>query len=232
MIIWQYIIDFFDLFFPKSCITCATNLVQQENIFCTECLYDIPKTNFHKIKDNPVSILFAGLVKIEYASAYFFYRKGSKYQQAIHKLKYKGIRDSGVELGKKYGSELVGSPFSEIDIIIPVPLHPKRFKTRGYNQSEAIAEGLAETMQLPYDFTSIIRVVNTETQTKKSLSERRENVSSIFEIKDYKHLHNKHILLVDDVITTGSTLTALAETLLAVSGVKISILALAVALGD
>jgi len=228
----QYLEGFFNLFFPKSCVTCAKNLVLQENVFCTECHYDIPKTNFHKAVDNPVSTLFAGLVKIEAASAFFFFNKGSKYQQALHKLKYKGVREVGVELGKRYGTELTNSIFSTIEIIIPVPLHPKRFKTRGYNQSEAIAEGLAQTMDKPYDSSSVIRSIYTETQTKKSLDERRDNVSSIFEIKDYSNLTNKHILLVDDVITTGSTLTSLSELLLNIPGTKISIVSLAVAGSD
>lgn len=225
----QYLYDFFCLFFPDLCIVCNSHLVSQEELICTKCLFNLPKTNYHKHIDNPVSQLFWGRTKVEYATAYFTFTKGSKYQEMMHKFKYHGNKEIGLVLGRYLGNQLRNSVFNEIDVIIPVPLHKSKLKKRGYNQSEWIALGISEAMCKPIDVKSFIRSVATETQTRKSRFERWKNVESIFKITNGDVLDGKHILLVDDVVTTGSTLEACANALLNLNGTKISIAALAVA---
>ncbi|MFC2152563.1 ComF family protein [Bacteroidota bacterium] len=225
----QYITDFFNLFFPDLCVVCNTHLVNQEEIICTKCIFNLPKTNYHKEIDNPVSQLFWGRTKVEYATAFFTFSKGSNYQYMMHKFKYHGNKEIGYVLGKSFGNQLRKSVFNNIDLIIPVPLHKSKLKKRGYNQSEWIAMGLSETLQKPLDVKSFIRSLATETQTRKSRFERWKNVENIFTIKNENALKGKHILLVDDVVTTGSTLEACVNSILEIEGTKVSIAALAVA---
>jgi len=224
-----FFFDFFNLFFPNNCHICDSGLLNGEDIICTDCLIKLPRTNYHLQIDNPISKMFYSMPEFKYATAYFFFHKGSVFQEALHQLKYKGMERVGEELGKLFGAEIVDSVFSEIDVIIPVPLHRLKYKKRGFNQSEIIAVGMSETMNRPLDIISVIRTVNTETQTKKNLEQRKENVSSIFHVKFPENLKNKHVLLIDDVVTTGSTLISLAEEILKIEGVKISVAALAVA---
>jgi len=225
----QYMKDFFNLFFPDLCIVCNTHLVTQEDYICTKCLYNLPKTNYHKEQDNPVSQLFWGRTKIELATAYFSFNKGSAYQQMMHKFKYHGNKEIGYVLGKAFGNQIRQSEFNSIDLIIPVPLHKSKLRKRGYNQSEWIGKGLAEGLQKPLESKLFIRAVATETQTRKSRYARWKNVEKIFRITNVKEIEGKHILLVDDIVTTGSTLEACANTLLEVEDTKVSIATLAVA---
>lgn len=225
----QYFKDFFNLLFPDLCIVCNNHLLNQEDIICTKCLYNIPKTNYHKDIDNPVSKLFWGRTKVEYATAFFRFSKGSNYQEMMHKFKYHGNKEIGFVLGKSFGNQLVKSDFNDIDVIIPVPLHKSKLKKRGYNQSEWISMGLSETMQKPLDTKTVIRAVATETQTRKGRYERWKNVEEIFKVSSEKELMGKHILLIDDVITTGSTMEACINTILEVPGTKVSVAALAIA---
>jgi len=157
----QYLKDFFNLFFPDLCIVCNTHLVNQEDLICTKCLYNLPKTNYHKEIDNPVSKLFWGRTKLELATAYFTFNKGSKYQSMMHKFKYHGNKEIGYVLGKSFGNQLRNSDFKKVDIIIPVPLHKSKFRKRGYNQSEWIAKGLSEKLNKPLDVKTFIRSVDT-----------------------------------------------------------------------
>ncbi len=221
--------DFLNLFYPDLCIVCNEHLLFQEEYICTKCLYNLPKTKFHLDKDNPVAQLFWGRVKIENASAFYYYTKGSKYQKMIHKFKYHGLKEIGFVLGKALGNEIKNSDFSDIDIIIPVPLHPKKLRKRGYNQSDWIAMGLGETMNKIVDCKNLYRNIHTSTQTNKSRFERWKNVENIFKLKEKNQLINKHILLVDDVVTTGSTLEACANAILEVPNTKVSIASLAIA---
>jgi len=222
--------DFFNLFYPSVCAACGERLVTQENVICTHCLVDIPRTNFYDQADNPVSQLFWGRAKIENATALFRFHKGSRFQHLLHLLKYKGRKDVGIELGRQLGFELKKSElYKSVEIVIPVPLHPKREKKRGYNQAECISIGIAESMGIEIQARNLIRNTATETQTKKSRIERWKNVDSIFSIKQPELLKNKHILVVDDVVTTGATLEACAQALLRVEGIRVSIAALAMA---
>ncbi len=223
---FNYIQDFFRLFFPKNCEACGKNLLKSETMLCTECLYHLPKTKFHKEKDNPLNRLFYGITNITYATAFFYFYKASKYRLLIHKLKYNGQKEIGIELGQMAGTEITGSFFDETDVVIPVPLHPAKKRLRGYNQSEMIAKGLCETTGKELFTDVLIRQKYTETQTKKNLEERRKNVSSAFKVVKPQILTGKHVLLIDDVVTTGSTLIACADELLKIKDVKVSILVL------
>jgi len=225
----QIIDDFLQFFFPDLCVACGQILNKQEKVLCSECFFHLPRTGFHKDAGNPVSQLFWGRVKIENACAFFFFNKGSAYQPLIHKLKYNSRSDIGVEMGKMFGSELRKSVFATADIIVPVPLHPKKMKIRGYNQSEMIANGLSHSLKLAVNITTLYRGEATQTQTRKSRFDRFRNVEGKFLVRDTMELEGKHIILTDDVVTTGSTLEACAIALLEIKGTKVSILTLAVA---
>ncbi|MBI5539728.1 MAG: ComF family protein [Bacteroidia bacterium] len=226
----NWLADFFQLFYPNICAACGERLLTQEKVICTRCLVDLPRTNFHYEHDNPVSQLFWGRVNVQNATALFRFQKGSRFQDLLHLLKYNGRQDIGEELGRQLGFELKKSElFNSVNVVIPVPLHPKREKKRGYNQAECIAKGIADSMGIEIQSRNMVRSVETQTQTKKSRIERWQNLDSIFKIKKPEKLNNKHILLVDDVVTTGATLEACAQAILKTEGVKVNIAALATA---
>jgi len=223
-------VDFIDLMFPDLCVVCGINLHKNEHQLCLLCLHDIPKTNYHLIPDNPIEKRFWGKVPIYRATSYFFFQKGSSFQKLLHILKYQGNKEIGELMGKYAAIDLMDSPdFTSIDLIIPVPLHPQKYKSRGYNQSEWIGKGISEILNKPLDITTLLRVRENTSQTKKSVFERFENTEGIFELSDTTVLEGKHVLLIDDVLTTGSTLEACVRALLETNGIKISIFTLAVA---
>jgi ComF family protein len=204
--------------------------MRNESLICTECFVVIPRTNYHFVEDNPVAQLFWGRCLIEKAAAFSYYNKGSRIRKLIHNMKYNGIREIGYDLGRLYGLSLKTSGFiNDIDIIIPVPLHPLKERIRGFNQSETISMGIADVTRLPVDIKSLARILVSATQTKRSRYERWTNVEGIFQVIDSKSIMGKHILLVDDVITTGSTIESCANELLRIEGVKVSVVALAFA---
>jgi ComF family protein len=222
--------DFISLLFPRLCYACGNHLLRNENLICTECYVVIPRANYHKENTNPVAQLFWGRCMIEKAAAFSFYNKGSRIRNLIHNLKYRGIKEIGYELGRVYGLSLKSSGFtSDIDLIIPVPLHPAKKRIRGFNQSDVISTGIAEVTGLPVDTTSLVRTEVSATQTKRSRYERWTNVEGIFHVPDPEIIRGRHVLLVDDVITTGSTIESCANELLKVEGVKVSVIALAFA---
>lgn len=232
--LWKHIMlwwkSFFNLFYPDICQSCGDYLLQQEHAICTKCLFQLPKTNFHLIEDNAITMLFWGKVRIEYATAFAFFKKAEKMQHLIYQLKYRNKKDIGIELGKQLGLQLKSSDFFQtVDIIVPVPLHPKKKRMRGYNQSELIAKGIAFVMQKQVNFDNLYRTVHTESQTKKDKFERWENVKNVFQLKDSHLFRDKHILLIDDVVTTGATLEACAKALLKSSGCRVSVATLACA---
>ncbi|MFO8236036.1 MAG: ComF family protein [Bacteroidales bacterium] len=223
MTIPQFINDFINLIFPETCIACGGELPPKEKYLCPHCLLDLPKTNYHKEPENPVEQIFWGRIPIQYATSYFFYTKGSRYQRLIHEMKYNGKKNIGYELGGKMGNELKSSPFSEVDYIVPVPLHKKKLRKRGFNQSEWIGKGMAEKLNKPLSTDILYRAEYTDSQTKKSKYERWLNVEKVFKLKDKFTFRNKHILLVDDILTTGATLEACANTILETKNTSISI---------
>ena len=222
--------DFLSLLFPRICYGCGNHLVKNEHLICTECYVVIPRTNFHTVENNPVAQAFWGRCRIESAAAFSYFNKGSRIRKLVHSLKYNGIKEIGHELGKVYGLSLKSSGFLDgIDFIVPVPLHKSKERTRGFNQSEAISAGISEAAGLPLVTNAIKRQTATSTQTKRSRTERWDNVEGVFVLKNPKLLTGKHILLVDDVITTGATMESCVNEILKVEGVKVSIAALAYA---
>jgi ComF family protein len=225
----EYIDDLVWMLYPILCAACNKPLYKGENCICTKCLFNLPRTGFHIQPGNNVERHFWGKVKITRATAGFFFGKGQRVQKLVHQLKYKGRKDVGEFVGIMLGKELCESDFSNIDLIVPVPLHKSRLKHRGYNQSDCFAEGLSKGMNKPASLHALIRKEATTTQTKKHRYERYLNVDNIFEVSDETEIEEKHVLLVDDVITTGSTLIACAEALLTIKGVQVSIAAIACA---
>lgn len=222
--------DFLSLLFPRLCYGCGNHLMRNEKLICTECYIVIPRTDYHLDEKNPVAQLFWGRCLIEKASAFSYYNKGSRIRNLIHNLKYKGIKDLGNELGKIYALSIVKSGFlNDIDLIFPVPLHPLKLKSRGFNQSQLICAGISEVSGIPVDTVTLTRGTVTATQTKRSRYERWTNVEGVFIINQPDNIKGKHILLVDDVITTGSTIESCANELLKIEGVRVSVIALAFA---
>ncbi len=223
--------DFISLIYPRICASCGNSLWKREVVICTFCNYHLPKTSFHLEEDNPVSRLFWGRVNLVGAAAFLSFNKGSRVQKLIHQLKYKGRKDIGVFLGYRYGQLLLNSPvFISVNIIVPVPLHRKKQQKRGYNQSEQIAIGLSDAMKIPVDTHTLARIKATETQTRKSRFHRWENVKEIFSVTEPRPFINQHILLVDDVITTGATLESCIQAISSIPGCRVSVAALATAL--
>jgi len=222
--------DFISLIYPKICLGCNNPLLKHEECICTICQFHIPKTNHFKEKKNDLQKLFWGKVQLNHAAALYEFVKDSPLQKMIHALKYEENQEVGIYLGKQIAYEIEDSTLLKgIDYIIPVPLHPKKEKLRGYNQSMSIAKGIQEILKTEIEITTLQRTVDTESQTKKNKYSRWENVGQVFELIDKNRLSNKHILLVDDVVTTGSTLESCIETLQQTEGIKVSIVTIALA---
>jgi ComF family protein len=215
--------------FPELCITCGTKLLTQEKFICLNCLDDLPRTGYHTDPGNKIAQLFWGRVMVENATSWLFFRKGSRYQKLIHYLKYKGWKEIGEETGRLLGFDLRDSPFCHTDLVTPVPLHPQKLKQRGYNQSEWIARGIASSLDVPLHSGLLTREIFTPTQTQKNRFERWQNVEGIFRVTEREAIYKKHVLIVDDVVTTGSTLEAAAVTCLQAGAAGVSIVTLACA---
>lgn len=225
-----WFLSFIRLFFPRLCAVCGGTLQEGEEAICIRCNIDMPRTNYHAYKDNLVECMFWGKMPLVRATSFFFYHKGSDFRRILHKLKYGGRKDLGETMGHFMAAELMTADFfRDVDVIVPVPLHPRKQKLRGYNQSEYIARGVASVTGIPMDATSVLRKKHTETQTRKSAYARWENVDGIFLLRCPERFTGKHILLVDDVLTTGATVTSCADAFGKVEGISISVLTLAVA---
>ncbi len=223
--------DLLNLFFPEACVTCGTSLLNQEKVICTICRFKLPKTNFHKWEGNPMEKHFWGRVNFERAIAYLYFGKETRVQELLHNLKYKGRDDVGTYIGELYGSDLKrDSVVSTVDFIIPVPLHPSRERFRGYNQAYMIGKGISDATGIPVRKDFLFRGAASTTQTKKTRFERWKNVEEIFYTEKKEQLNGKHLLLVDDVMTTGSTIEACSRALLNGTKVKLSVATIAVAM--
>ncbi|WP_431199731.1 ComF family protein [Mucilaginibacter sp. P19] len=225
-----YLSDFAALLFPELCPACQASLVAGEHIICSDCRFNLPFTNFHQQPANIVAQQFWGKINVEAAYALYYFHKGGKIQNLMHHFKYKGMHQIGSLLGVIAGAQLAANDiFNTADVIIPVPLHQRRLRERGYNQSACFAHGLAEKLKGVVDEHSLVRTVATKTQTQRSRFARFENMQHVFAVKDAAALEGKHVLLVDDIVTTGSTLEACGAELLKVPGLKLSIATIAYA---
>jgi ComF family protein len=205
----QWLSDLGSLIYPRICAGCANSLFKHEYLVCNHCYVSLPKTNYHLSPENPVQKIFYGRADVKFAASFLLFQKKGSVQKMLHAIKYRSKPEVGRLLGKWYGADLkkTGSCAS-CDYIIPVPLHPKRQRKRGYNQSDYFAEGLSEELGIPV-LKGILRKTHfTETQTYKTREERWQNTLDSFEITESQSLKNKTILLVDDVITTGATTEA------------------------
>lgn len=219
-------------FYPRLCEACGQALQQHEQLLCLRCKLHLPETRFHEEHDNPLKSIFAGRVKVEEVAALMYYKKGNAVQRILHALKYKGKKELGYVLGAYYGEQLAKEErFRSVDYVIPIPLHAKKQRKRGYNQSEWIAMGLSKGMGIPYLTDVLVRTQYTETQTRKQRFGRWENVKEVFAVQHSNRVEGKHLLVCDDVLTTGATMEAAVQQLLTIDGVSVSVVTLATAQG-
>jgi ComF family protein len=220
--------DFISLFFPRCCLACSESLVRGEEILCTNCLLELPRTNYHLQKGNPIEEKLFGRIPVKHAWAFLKFKKRGTVQHLLHQLKYNNHPEVGIALGKVFGKALADSGFDQsFELIVPVPLHWSRLRKRGYNQSSKFAEGLSSSLKIPWDESITIRRERTATQTKKSRMQRWENVKDVFTISQNDKILGKRILLVDDVITTGATLEACGQHLIAAGCAQLSVAVIA-----
>lgn len=218
------------LLFPHNCLGCATDVLNNDDLICARCTTELPSTNYFKAANNPIEKTFYGRVKVESAAAGFYFTKQSLMQHLLQQLKYKGNKDVGIYLGKLIGYELQQSQrFNDVEALVPLPLNAKKEFNRGYNQAMLICQGIASVWQKPVLKNAVIRTVFTETQTNKSRINRWENMDGVFAIANENALQGKHILLVDDVVTSGATLEACGSEILKISNTKLSIACVACA---
>ncbi|ULC60039.1 ComF family protein [Flaviramulus sp. BrNp1-15] len=219
-----------NLFFPKVCYACYNLLNDNEDTICLDCRHDLPVTNFHFDNNDAVKKVLYGRAKIENGTALFRFEKKGIVQQLIHNLKYKNHEKIGFILGNWLGNELKTlEAYQSIDIVIPVPLHKNKLKKRGFNQVAKFGQQIAEALNTGYKDDVLVKITNTKSQTNKGRFARWTNTDELFALKNIESIDNKHILLVDDIITTGATLEACISVLNQAKNVKISIATMAIA---
>lgn len=217
------------LLFPHICAGCGNDILHEESVLCMKCIDAMPETNFELHPNNPVEKTFWGRLPLTGATAQFYFTKESLMQHLMHQFKYKGNKELGMQLGKIMGEQIKKSARFEADALVPLPLFPAKEKRRGYNQATILCEGMAEAMNLPVLDKIISRPQHTETQTKKGRIERWKNMEGKFILSDADAIKNKHLLLVDDVVTTGATLEACGNELLKAENVRLSVATLCIA---
>jgi competence protein ComFC len=218
--------DFIQLFFPRPCVACERKLIECEEFLCLECLHSLPRTSYINRPMNPLEVFFAGRIPFERVASFAYFSKEGMLQKIVHELKYGDNPELGEFLGKWICREnSSASFFDSIHCIVPVPLHPRRIKKRGYNQSYHIANGLNQLSGIQVVADNLVRVIDNPSQTTLGRTERWTNVENIFSVNNPEQFRGKHILLVDDIFTTGSTLESCARQLLECGDVKLSILA-------
>jgi ComF family protein len=221
--------SFLHLLFPHLCTGCGSDILNEESVLCMRCIDALPETNFELHPHNPVEKIFFGRMPLVGATAQFYFTKESLMQLLMHQFKYKRNKELGLQLGRIMGEQIKKSGRFEADALIPLPLFPAKEKRRGYNQATLLCEGMAETMNIPVFDKVISRSQPTETQTKKGRIERWKNMEGKFILSDPDSIRNKHLLLVDDVITTGATFEACGNELLKAENVTLSLASLCVA---
>jgi len=225
----SYATDFGTLFFPKYCSSCNRNLMHFEKAVCMHCLTHLPRLQMHDESDNAVEKLFWGRIELEAATAFLSMPRNGISHRLIHRLKYHGDQEVGERLGALFAHELLESErMKDIDVIVPVPLHPKKLHVRGYNQCDCIARGMAETLGADISLNNLTRTHFSASQTRRGRISRWSNVKDIFWVREPEKFENKRILLIDDVITTGATIEACATALRKIDGVQLSVGALAI----
>ena len=224
----KYLNHFSHLFYPHNCEGCGTDILFDDQFLCAKCLHALPETIFFSRQHNPVEKLFYGRMSVAHAAAAFYFTKDSLLQHLMIQLKYKSNKEAGYFLGRMMGYALLKAErFQDIDMLIALPLNPKKEFMRGYNQAALICEGISEVWQRPFCRDVVTRIRFTETQTQQNRVSRWQNMEGVFAVTRPETLANRHILLVDDVITTGATLEACGAVLLEIPGVKLSIGAVA-----
>jgi len=216
-------------FYPHNCIGCGSDIIEKENFLCLECINDLPHTDFATHAGNPVEKIFWGRIPVTFGMSEFYFSKDSIIQNCIHEFKYRGNKKLGLYLGKIIGRTMLSSNrFSNIDFLIPLPLFTEKEFKRGFNQSSILCCGINEVTNIPVITKNVIRIIHTETQTKKGRIQRWENVEKSFSVIEPEILRGKHILLVDDVITTGATIEACGREILKIHGLQLSVASLAI----
>ena len=228
----EHLTDLFDLFYPHVCLACSQKLLQGEEVICFKCESELPQTEHWNDLNNALAKRFWGRVELQGVAALLQFQKGANVQHLLHQLKYRGRQDVGEYIGKKMGELFIQeqSVIKNIDIVVPVPLHWKKLKIRGYNQCEIFAGSIAAVLDVPVSSTALERVHENISQTKVNRFDRYSNVAEIFAVADVEQLKGKHVLLVDDVVTTGATAEACLNTILSVPDTRVSFAAMAVAL--
>lgn len=218
-----------NLLFPKVCAGCRTFLLGNEKVICTGCRHELPLTGFHNDPDNDAYKKFYGRIGVEHVSSFMYYHKKGIVQEIIHSLKYRGHEEIGTVLGEWYAGDLKKHTiFTDIDFVVPVPLHPKKLRKRGFNQVTAFSKAISENLEIVLIEDLLLRKVNSETQSRKTRFRRTEVDETVFDVMFNESHYNKHFLLIDDVLTTGSTLEACGRSLLKIPGAKLSIITMAI----
>lgn len=224
----QFLRDILSLFYPNLCVTCSNYLLESELVSCINCRHDFPIIELLDFKNNKVATTFYGRIPIHNVVSFLYFKKEGKARKLIHQLKYKGRQDIGSFIGDWFGFWLKESnQMNDIDYIVPVPLHSKRLKERGYNQVETFGKSLSSILNIPYIESVLLRISASKTQTVKQRFERFNNNTTKFRLTDTTIFKSKHVLLVDDVITTGATIEACCNELFKTDNITISVATIA-----
>ncbi|MDR0412626.1 MAG: ComF family protein [Dysgonamonadaceae bacterium] len=222
--------NLFSLFYPELCVGCSEALIEAERFFCLGCVLNLPKTNYHLNPENRASDRLLGKIPVVRASSFLYYNKSGLGQKLVAEIKYRGNIYLGKWIGSYAAKEMLPSGFfQDIDFIVPVPLHRKKLRKRGFNQSEVVAQGISAVTHIPLHTKNLYRKRANVSQTTKGVFDRWKNTQGIFDLKQVDLFEDKHVLLVDDVLTTGATLEACAKALFRSKNIKISIFTVAIA---
>jgi ComF family protein len=217
-----------NVLFPVFCNGCSKLLLKNEKVICTKCLHNLPFTHHHQIKKTEINKVFYGIIPIEFNASILYFTKKGITQNLIHNLKYRNRQEIGTFLGELYATEIMNiENIKNIDYIIPVPLHKKRFQDRGYNQVSSFSAAIGEKLKIPVLEEVLLKTKNLKSVTNQSKENRKEQIKNVFSITNFEKIEGKHVLIIDDVFTTGATIEACAKEILKIQNTKISILTMA-----